>query len=247
MKILFSPSEAKFAGGVDEKFDENSFLFPHLFEKRLEIIKSYNEFISKASKDELEKLFGTKKQDVISQYKKDIFTSPTKKVIARYDGVAFDYLKYETLKDFEKKYIDENVLIFSNLFGPILAGNKGLPEYKLKQGKTFQGLKIEKFYYDNFSKELDLFLQDDEIIDLRAGFYEKFYKVNKPFVTMKFIKDDKVVSHFAKAYRGIILNVMAKNNIQSIDELMALEIDNLRIEEIKKQKLKTEIVYTIIS
>lgn len=246
MKILFSPSEAKFSGGVEMSFNENSFIFPNLFEKRLQIVKKYNEFILNAPKSELEKLFGTKKQDVINQYKKDIFNSPTKKVIARYDGVAFDYLKYETLNDSEKKYIDENVLIFSNLFGPLLAGNQGLPEYKLKQGETFEGLKIEKFYCDNFSKELDEFLENDEIIDLRAGFYEKFYKINKPFVTMKFIKDGKVVSHFAKAYRGVILNLMARNNIQSINELMTLEINNLKIEEIKKQKLKTEIVYSII-
>ena len=29
---------------------------------------------------------------------------------------------------------------------------------------------------DNFSKALDEYLKDEDIIDLRAGFYEKFYK-----------------------------------------------------------------------
>lgn len=245
MKILFSPSEAKYSGGEGKSFDKDSFLFPQLFDKRLEIINQYNDFILNASVNELEKLFGTKKEDVINQYKKDIFSSPTMKVISRYDGVAFDYLKYETLKNEEKKYIDENVIIFSNLFGPIKAGDKGLPEYKLKQGESFNNLKIEKFYSENFSNELDKFLKDDEIIDLRAGFYEKFYKLNKPYVTMKFLKDGKVVSHFAKAYRGIILNNMAKNSIKTIDELMNMEIEKLKVEEIKKQKLKTEIVYSI--
>ena len=62
---------------------------------------------------------------------------------------------------------------------------------------------------------------------------------------MKFIKDGKVVSHWAKAYRGIILRLLAQNNIQNIDQLMSMEIDNLSIEEIKKQKLKTEIIYSI--
>jgi hypothetical protein len=38
---------------------------------------------------------------------------------------------------------------------------------------------------------------------------------------------------------------MAKNNIQSIKELMNLEIENLSVEEIKELKLKTEIVYNI--
>ena len=245
MKILFSPSETKIVGGVDKSFDKDSFIFPELFEKRMQIVKQYNDFITSASKDELIKLFGTKKEDVLAQYSKDLFTTPTTKVIQRYDGVAFDYLEYVKLKSNEQTYIDENVLIFSNLFGVLKAGDKGLPDYKLKQGETFSNLKIEKFYNDNFTLALDEYLKDEDIIDLRAGFYEKFYKIEKPYTTMKFIKDGKVVSHWAKAYRGIILKLLARNSIQTIDELMNMQIENLQIEEMKKQKNKTEIVYSI--
>lgn len=245
MKILFSPSETKIAGGIEKSFDKNSFIFPELFEKRMEIVKQYNNFITSASKDDLIQLFGTKKDEVIEQYSKDLFKTPTTKVITRYDGVAFDYLEYEKLKENEKKYIDENVLIFSNLFGVLKAGDSGLPDYKLKQGETFLGLKIEKFYNDNFTRALDEYLNDEDIIDLRAGFYEKFYKIEKPYTTMKFIKDGKVVSHWAKAYRGIILKLLAQNNVKTIDELMNMQIDSLHIEELKKQKNKTEIVYSI--
>lgn len=246
MKILFSPSETKIVGGNDISFDKNSFIFPILFEKRMEIVKQYNDFILNAPKDELIKLFGTKKEDVIAQYSQDLFKTPTMKVIQRYDGVAFDYLEYSKLKEDEKFYIDENVLIFSNLFGVLKAGDLGLPDYKLKQNETFNNLKIEKFYNDNFSKVLDEYLKDEDIIDLRAGFYEKFYKIEKPYTTMKFIKDGKVISHWAKAYRGIILKLIAQNSIKTIDELMNMQVENLRIEEIKKQKIKTEIVYSII-
>lgn len=246
MKILFSPSETKNLGGIEKAFDKNSFIFPELFDKRMEIVKQYQNFISNATKEQLIKLFGTKKEDVIIQYSQDIFKSKTMKVIKRYDGVAFDYLEYSKLDSIAQSYIDENVIIFSNLFGPLKAGDQGLPDYKLKQGETFDNLKIEKFYNDNFSSKLDEYLKDEDIIDLRAGFYEKFYKLNKPYTTMKFMKDGKVVSHWAKAYRGIILKLLAKNNIKTVDELMNMEIENLKIEEIKKQKLKTEIVYSII-
>lgn len=246
MKILFSPSETKNLGGIEKIFDKNSFIFPELFDKRMEIVKQYQKFISNASKEQLIKLFGTKKEDVIAQYSQDIFRSKTMKVIERYDGVAFDYLEYSKLDNIPQSYIDENVIIFSNLFGALKAGDLGLPDYKLKQGETFDNLKIEKFYNDNFSFILDEYLKNEDIIDLRAGFYEKFYKINKPYTTMKFIKDGKVVSHWAKAYRGIILKLLAKNNIKTLDELMNMQIENLRIEEIKKIKLKTEIVYSII-
>lgn len=245
MKILFSPSEAKFKGGDVKKINENSFIFPNLYDKRIEVINKYQDFLNSATNEELSRLFGTKKQDLIDYYKGDLLEKEIKKVIERYDGVAFDYLKYQELSTNEKTYIDKNVMIFSNLFGPVLAGDFGLPDYKLKQGEKVRGLALENFYKENFSNSLDEYLKEEEVIDLRAGFYEKFYKLNQAYTTMKFIKDGKVISHWAKAYRGVILNQIAKNNIQSIDELMKMDIDNLSIEEIRKQKLKTEIIYRI--
>lgn len=244
MKILFSPSETKIDGGEGDFLNKNSFIFPELYSKRLEILNSYNDFLKTASKEQLEKLFGTKKEDILNKYRQDIFSQNTKKAIERYTGVAYDYLNYSNLNENEKKYIDENTLIFSNLFGVLKASDE-IPDYKLKQGESFLGLKLEKFYNENFSLKLDEFFESEDILDLRAGFYEKFYTIKKPYYTMKFIKDGKVVSHFAKAYRGIILRLVAQNNIKSIDELMNMEIENLSIEEIKKQKLKTEIIYNI--
>ena len=245
MKILFSPSETKIEGGIEKDLNENSLIFPTLYKKRLEVLSLYNNFLKSAKQEELEKLFGTKKVDVIEKYRRDIFKSPLLKAIQRYKGVAYDYLDYENLYENSKKYIDENVLIFSNLFGVLKASDE-IPDYKLKQGESFYDLKIDKFYNDNFSQELDKYLENDDILDLRAGFYEKFYVIKKPYKTLKFIKDGKVVSHFAKAYRGEILKIIAQNDIKTFDDFMNLELKNLKLEEIKEQKLKTEIVYSII-
>jgi cytoplasmic iron level regulating protein YaaA (DUF328/UPF0246 family) len=55
------------------------------------------------------------------------------------------------------------------------------------------------------------------------------------------------VSHWAKAYRGIVLKEMAINNITSLAEFASLEIEGLKVEEILTIKNKTEIVYTIVS
>ena len=142
------------------------------------------------------------------------------------------------------KHLHFKDILLIHLFSMLIV--KRIPDYKLKQGETFDNVKIEKFYNDNFSSILDETLKNEDIIDLRAGFYEKFYKINKPYTTMKFIKEGKVVSHWAKAYRGVILKLLAVNNIKTIDELMNMQIPNLKIEEIKKQNNKTEIVYSII-
>ena len=107
MKILFSPSETKFKGGKNKSITNNSFIFPDLFQERMNVITLYQNFINSATNKQLEKLFGTKKQEVIDYYKGNLLDKEILKVIERYDGVAFDYLKYSTLKENEKSYIDK--------------------------------------------------------------------------------------------------------------------------------------------
>ena len=53
---------------------------------------------------------------------------------------------------------------------------------------------------------------------------------------VELLKDGKVVSHWAKYYRGELLKYIAKNNIQNFTELMNLEIPNLQLLEIQEKK-----------
>ena len=247
MKILFSPSEAKSDKSNTSIFQKTSLIFPELFEYRIEIFNKYKDFIQNEDNEKLAKLFGTKKQDIINHYKEEIKLSKGSKAINRYTGVAFKYLDYINLSTLEQKYIDNNVLIFSNLFGVFLAGDEGIPDYKLKQGEKINDFNIEKFYNQKFKDSLDNYLKNELILDLRAGFYEKFYKITQAYISMKFTKNNKTISHYSKLYRGLILNKIATSNINSIDDLLAMNMDNLEILEIKKSKLKQEIIYNIIT
>jgi len=76
--------------------------------------------------------------------------------------------------------------IFSNLFAPILAGDFGVPEYKLKQSEKIGGFAPEIFYKKYFSKSMDKILNVKVYLDLRAEFYTKFYKPSSEYVTLKF-------------------------------------------------------------
>ncbi|MFK5976215.1 MAG: peroxide stress protein YaaA [Sulfurovum sp.] len=245
MKILFSPSEAKYRGGINKPIESKNYIFPELFGKRLEILKRYQDYIDNSSKEQLMKLFGTKKEDIVDYYSSDIFARETQKVIERYDGVAYDYLDYSSLDDIQKRYIEKNTLIFSNLFGAILAGDKGLPDYKLKQGEKIGDLALEKFYKEHFTPSIDKFLEDEDCLDLRAGFYTKFYKPSKNYTTLKFIKDGKVVSHWAKAYRGVVLRHLAIYNIDSVEELLDTTIEKLSIKDINIKGFHQEVIYEI--
>jgi len=246
LKILFSPSEAKYRGGTKSiEIDSRNYLFPELFDKRVDIIREYKEYIKKASHDELTKLFGSKKVEVVDYYSDNIFERDTMKVVERYSGVAYGYLDYRSLDEESKKYIDQNTIIFSNLFGPLLAGDMGLPDYKLKQGEKIGDISPEKHYREYFADALDAMLGSEPYLDLRAGFYNKFYKPSSPYTTLKFIKNGKVVSHWAKAYRGIVMREIAKANINNLKEFMNLEIENLSVVEIIERGIHSEIIYDI--
>lgn len=239
IKVLFSPSETKNDGGNSEQ----SFIFNELLPKRDFIFSKYIEFLNSANEAELAKLFGVKTK--IKEMKDGVLNSKCMPAIERYSGVAYDYLDFNSLAGNTKEFINKNCIIFSNLFGPIGA-NDMVPNYKLKQGETFFNLKLEDYYRQNFSSTLDEYLKDSFILDLRAGFYDKFYKPNKEYTTLKFLKDGKVVSHWAKAYRGLVLKAVAIANVQNKNEFMNLQIDGLKIFEIKRSGFKEEITFTIL-
>lgn len=245
MKILFSPSELKSDFSPYKPLESTSFLFPNLYEKRLFVIEQYLHYMQESSLEELQKLFGVKEEQECQKLQTiDTLHVNTQKAILRYTGVAYEYLDYSSLHVKEQTFIDENVIIFSNLFGPILAQDT-VPYYKLKQGSSLGKFKIEKYYKEHFLQALDEYLKDEFVLDLRAGFYEKFYSLKQPFITVKFIKNGKVVSHWAKAYRGLMLKELAKYQPKSLEEFEKINFSNLQINAIKETKLKKEYIFDI--
>ncbi len=243
MKILLAPSETKKSGG-EYPFDIRTLLFEALTPNRMKLLHTYTNIIQQGDMQKLSKMFGIKKESEILKYTKDTIHELTMKAIERYTGVAFEYLDYEKLPHTAQTYIDKHVILFSNLFGPIRASDL-IPEYKLKQGEALEDIKVEKFYHEHSAILIENYLKDTEILDLRAGFYDKFYTPTKPYTTLKFIKNGKVVSHWAKAYRGIVLREIAKAEVNTLADFMKLPIEGLSLHEIHTKKHKTEIIYTI--
>lgn len=244
MIILFAPSEGKREGGTDPSLNNTSLLFCKLYPKRLEIIKEYELLTQSGNDMELSELFGIKNPVEFQRYKIPFDIAPTMKAIERYDGVAYDYLNYASLPSQAQSYIDSNVILFSNLFGPIRAADL-IPDYKLKQGSGIGSLAPEKHYKKYFTEALDEMIGGREILDIRAGFYDKFYIPKNKTVTLKFLKEGKVVSHWAKAYRGVVLREAALHQVKSIQELLAVNIQGLMLNEIRETKKSKEVIYTI--
>ncbi len=242
MKILFAPSEAKKEGGKGS-FTLDKLCCPSLNNIRAKLINEYEKIILNFNLQAKKALTGLKKESDLKAFGK-IMGAPVLKAITRYSGVAYEYLSYENLPKDAQTYIDENVFIFSNLFG-VLQANDEIPLYKVKQGANIGTYKVEALYFQALKEPLDEFL-GEEILDLSPTFYKKFYKPNAKVMQLKFLKNNKIVSHWAKAYRGVVLKEIAKNNVQSFDAFLQLQIPNLAIKEIKESKRKTEVIFEII-
>jgi len=241
MKILLAPAETKIDGGEYPPYCKENFKFDQIFDTRNKIVSHYNNFITTGTLDTLCNWFGLKNQNECSRYSTSILNKPTIKAIQRYTGVAFDALGYESLNKSEQNYCDENIIIFSNLFGPLLASDL-IPDYKYKQGSVLTEIDTIKEYKTVIKDMLDNYI-GEEVIDLRAGFYDKFYKPSMDTITYKFLKDGKVVSHWAKHYRGLVVKELAKHNIKNFNELMELKIEGLELVEIQQKKnIKTLIM-----
>jgi cytoplasmic iron level regulating protein YaaA (DUF328/UPF0246 family) len=218
MKVLLAPSEKKTKGGSEE-------FFSSFFEIQKEAIEKFDTFLQTNT--------DTKN---FCKDKTPILKRKAKKAILRYSGVAFSHLDYESLDDASKEWLDENLLIFSNLFG-ILKANDKIPYYTLKQGKK-PGFDIYTYYKEKIPLVLD---EIEEFIDLRAKFYEKIYKP-KNAITFKFIKDNKVVSHFAKAYRGLLTRYLAIYKPKTLDDVLKIVFPFIKVTEIIEKKSLKEIV-----
>lgn len=246
MKILFSPSEGKSTHETAPALTSASFAFPNLFDKRLEVLSYYKDFLHQSSLFDIQKLFGIKDVKATNEMRSFILSNPsTCKAIQRYNGVAYTHLYYQTLEPKAQSFIDEHVMIFSNLFGPILAKDH-IPYYKLKQGEGIGSFKPELFYKKHFSTSINNWLEDAFVVDLRAGFYEKFYTLKKPHCSMKFLKNNKVLSHLSKLQRGKVLRTLAENRPNNEGDFLNIVFEGLCLIEIKQTGFKQEYVYNVI-
>ncbi len=246
MYILFSPSEGKKLGGKASHLELDKLLLPSLKAERTKLLHDYKDLILNGSTEQLHTLTGIKKEEEIQKYQTDLFVSETMSAIERYDGVAYDYLEYQSLSNKEQEFLNQHTIIFSNLFGPLLAGDQ-IPAYKLKQGATIKDTATEKIYKQASQELLNEVVKEELVLDLRAGYYEKFYALEKPFITMKFLKGGKSVSHWAKAYRGKVLRALASIQPSTLEELMNIKFEGLEfIESLPYKKLGTMLVYEVI-
>ncbi len=215
MNILFSPSQTKRQGGQSDASWSLEKLFLSQYAHRDPIVERYNA------------LFGAWD------------TSMLMPAVLRYDGVAYDYLNYEGLPIDAQNYLDTHLVIFSDLLGSVLGGDLiGL--YRLKQGGKLAEIAIDKHYRTHTQTALDAYLANAPLLDLRAGIYDKFFAPTIAHTTVRFLKEGKIISHWAKAYRGVLARHVALHKPKTL-EALALELpSSMQLIDVTHKALQTQ-------
>lgn len=240
MFILFSCSEGKVAGGLKKKI---SFSFGGV-EDRQVFLHAYQEGI-RSGGNRAKKITGWKDEQKIGELPVDLVTAPVLPAIERYAGVGFQYLGYDTCSSKAQSYLKKHMIIFSQLFGPLLAEDV-IPETKLKQCTTFAGENIATYYRTRFSEAIDEWVAGDVVLDLRAGVYQSYYHPKGTVVTCRFLKNGKTVNHWSKAYRGVLARTIAEQQPKTIDALANLSMEGMQLKHRENTQKETILTYEII-
>ena len=231
MKIIFSPSKEMREENIFKnkkiKFTESKFK-----DKTSILIKTLN----KKSIDEIGNIMKLKGELLNNTYK-DIQNYDKLKyipAISMYYGVSFKELELEDYSEKSLKYLENNLLILSALYGASLAFDL-LKKYRLDMTMSI----IDKGLYDFWKKDINDYISNilnkgEILLNLASGEFSKLIDNKKiPMINIDFKeeKDEtyKSVSTYSKKARGKFLNYLVKNQISNLEEIVKIKLDGYNL------------------
>ncbi|MEV0583749.1 peroxide stress protein YaaA [Nonomuraea sp. NPDC050310] len=215
MLILLPPSEGKASVGDGPSLGELS--FPKLDRPRKRVLSA----LLKASKrrDALDVLGLSPGQRGELDKNLALREAPALPAAELYTGVLYDNLGLATLSPEARARAEEQVLIFSGLWGVVRITDR-IPPYRLSMGVTLPPLGgLAAFWRPSVTAELDRL--PGLVVDMRSATYAGAWKPGARSVAVRVFNQGKVVSHMAKATRGEIARVLLESgqDPSSPDEL----------------------------
>ena len=227
MKIIFSPSKEMREENIfknkkieftESKFkDKTNILIDILKEKSISeienIMKLKGELLNKTYKD-------------IQDYDKLKFIP----AISMYYGVSFKELNLEDYSEKSLKYLKNNLLILSALYGVSLAFDL-LKKYRLDMTMSI----IDKGLYNFWKKDINDYIsnilsKDEVLLNLASGEFSKMIDSKKISIINVDFKEEKdgaykSVSTYSKKARGQFLNYLVKNQIDNLEDIKKIKLD----------------------
>ena len=227
MKIIFSPSKEMREENIfknkkieftESKFkDKTNILIDILKEKSIfeieNIMKLKGELLNKTYKD-------------IQDYDK-LKSIPA---ISMYYGVSFKELNLEDYSEKSLKYLKNNLLILSALYGVSLAFDL-LKKYRLDMTMSI----IDKGLYNFWKKDINdyisnILVKDEILLNLASSEFSKMIDSKKISIINIDFKEEKdgiykSVSTYSKKARGQFLNYLVKNEIGNLEDIKKIKLD----------------------
>jgi len=221
MKILIPPSEgkAKIQRPQNILFQDTNFIFERY-------VKQVVRLLNLIDNEDLRSIYGTSqiKSESFHRQNEDIFNSRCDYAVKRYTGVVYEHLDWESLSPSAQKYMENNIYIFSGLFGmttPLTL----IPDYKLKMNV----LSLQHHWAPIITEAL---AKEDIIFDLLPQVYRKAYNPGNNVIQIEFKVEKKgkktAAGHFGKAVKGRFIRYLAENKISNIKDFSGFEYDGFK-------------------
>lgn len=158
-----------------------------------------------------------------------------------FKGEVYRAFNAETLSTTAQEYINSNVFLLSGLYG-MLRPTDAVMLYRLEMGSKLD-VKGSKNLYGFWKEILTPFLnsqlkEDEFILNLASNEYAKVLdkkKLKVPMVEVEFqdYKDGKLkkIMMYFKHARGAMARYCAENNVQTLEEVKAFDVDGYRYDE----------------
>ena len=201
-------------------------------------LKNWNQEELKLKMKLSEKL-KTATYNLIHQWTTDF--KQNKHAVFSYQGTAFKHMELSSWADEEYNFAQSNLLILSAYYGVLLPFDM-ISAYRLEMGIRHQILEGYKDLYSLWKEKITNYLNNQDI-DFVLNLASKEYSdaIDKKQVKAKWVdcnfydyknNEFKIIGNYAKAARGLMVNYIVKNKINSVQGVKQFNVNNYRFDEV---------------
>ncbi|MEV8632242.1 peroxide stress protein YaaA [Streptosporangium sp. NPDC051023] len=209
MLILLPPSEGKAGLGDGPALDLSQLSFPSLTASRKKVLGT---LVTLSRKPQAQAVLGLSPGQLGEIGKnRELRTAPTLRAAELYTGVLYDNLGLASLSPDALERAERSLLIFSGLWGLLRITDRVAP-YRLSMGVRLPPLGgLGAYWRKPITPVLDA--EPGLVVDLRSSTYAAAWQPGERAVGVRVLKDGKVVSHMAKATRGVIARALLEGDV----------------------------------
>lgn len=224
--ILLPPSEGKATGGTGGPLDLAALSFPGLTPVRSRLVEHLSA-LARSEPEALRIALGLSLKQVHEvAADAELSSAPTLPALARYTGIVYDNLAYDTLTGAARRRANTSLVVASALFG-LLRPTDRVPAYRLSGGTVLPGLGglgglggLAPLWRSALQTELAA--ARGLVVDLRSGVYAALATVPGA-VEVRVLRDTggqrSVVSHDNKWTKGRLARALCEHGARTAAEV----------------------------